>query len=756
MWTSSWASTPSSSTRPSGLLEPAGHHQGGRLRVAARGPWRSGTSLVDDADGRAVEPHGGAQAVDQVVQPRVVVLGSSATHRVTPAPGPEPRRQIQAADPRVTTTSTSTPTERQAHDDGHDDPSSTPTTAPGARHEQQRLAPVGGGRRLLGQVGGAVDPDAAGDGDGRVRRVRVALRRRAAPRPWPCRLPPCPDGRRLPDRPDRDRPPPPRLPPCPPTADRRPCRAARPWPDRPPPGRSHPSGPTRAAARPPPAPRRRRFPEPPPDPAAPTGRPTGRRRRPRGGRRPPDPVRRMLLVVREVSSSPEQCTAGHDRTPTMTPAVALLVALRQGVHRPAGGPLGPRLQPCPAAPDGAAGQAAVEHARPGPRPGPPGHRGRPSTAPPPAACRYPSMSLATTTRAGGHGLEQHQAEGLAPEGRGAASTSAATSRRSFSSSSDHAQPLHRWPTRGAGAAGRPSPARRRPPTAPGRPPPARNCAPPAAQASSSTASPLRSSWRPRNRTVGPSVGHGPTPSNRSTSIPLNNTSNGPPSAAGRGGRRRPPTPRTRTASRRASGRVTGGQQRVERRCPRCGGRSRPAAATSRAGQQGVGQSRGEGLVDVHDVGPSPGARRRARAAARATAPPAPPSRWPAATTTGRRRRSRPARRVRRPGRPGRTPSPRGPAGRGCGRGRAPGPGRRRAATGCRGRPGRPAGPRARDGPCHRPGQSVMERRWRRRLHLTPYMASSARLSSFDGSVSGSSTKTPPTEASATRVRPSIR
>ncbi len=53
-------------------------------------------------------------------------------------------------------------------------------------------------------------------------------------------------------------------------------------------------------------------------------------------------------------------------------------------------------------------------------------------------------------------------------------------------------------------------------------------------------------------------------------------------------------------------------------------------------------------------------------------------------------------------------------------------------------------------------QSVIERRSRRRLHFTPYIASSARLSRRDGSVSGLSAKTPPTEAIAPRVRPSIR
>ena len=52
------------------------------------------------------------------------------------------------------------------------------------------------------------------------------------------------------------------------------------------------------------------------------------------------------------------------------------------------------------------------------------------------------------------------------------------------------------------------------------------------------------------------------------------------------------------------------------------------------------------------------------------------------------------------------------------------------------------------------GQSIMDRRCARRPHLTSYMASSARLRSFEGSTERSSTRTPPTDAPTDTIRPS--
>ena len=67
MWTSSWASTPSSSTSPSDPSRPEVTTRVGRLRVAPDGHGVRHVA-VDDADGPAGQSHGGAQAVHQVVQ----------------------------------------------------------------------------------------------------------------------------------------------------------------------------------------------------------------------------------------------------------------------------------------------------------------------------------------------------------------------------------------------------------------------------------------------------------------------------------------------------------------------------------------------------------------------------------------------------------------------------------------------------------------------------------------------------------------
>ena len=127
-----------------------------------------------------------------------------------------------------------------------------------------------------------------------------------------------------------------------------------------------------------------------------------------------------------------------------------------------------------------------------------------STPWPPTTRAYPGRSLATTAARRRHGLEQHHAEGLAPQRRCAQTRArrpgATPTRRRRSG------PTTRGGRSGDGGAAAisvsgPSPATH---TVKLRQPGSSR----ARAASSRTPRPLRSSWRPTNTTVGPDVGHG--------------------------------------------------------------------------------------------------------------------------------------------------------------------------------------------------------------------------------------------------------
>ena len=137
-------------------------------------------------------------------------------------------------------------------------------------------------------------------------------------------------------------------------------------------------------------------------------------------------------------------------------------------------------------------------------------------------------------RAGGHRLEQHDAEGLTPQRRraedvGAAPCGAASRRR---------RPARATRCGGRGARGR---------SVVGVGPVAGDPEPDSAGSRSTaprrTSRPLRGSWRPTKKTVGPSVGHGSALAHRSTSTPLNSRCSRR-RGSGRRGRRRRRTPRS--------------------------------------------------------------------------------------------------------------------------------------------------------------------------------------------------------------------
>ena len=78
MWLSSWASTPSSSTRLSFSSSPVVTAIGGVLRVAAGGEGVR-RRVVDDVEARLGEAAGDAEALDEVVEPAVLLDGRRAS-----------------------------------------------------------------------------------------------------------------------------------------------------------------------------------------------------------------------------------------------------------------------------------------------------------------------------------------------------------------------------------------------------------------------------------------------------------------------------------------------------------------------------------------------------------------------------------------------------------------------------------------------------------------------------------------------------
>ena len=247
-------------------------------------------------------------------------------------------------------------------------------------------------------------------------------------------------------------------------------------------------------------------------------------------------------------------------------AVPALVPPGQVRHRPLLGPLGPGREPA-RRPGGRHGRARTRTRgrtrparrrgrRPGRRPAAPGRPGGPAPhtrrlPPGTPRCRWPPPVSGPPWPPGGPCRRTRR------PGTGRTSTSAATSRRTFSSSdrtpSQTMSDESGWSRRSASDRG-PSPAIH----STGRPVrlPLPGTRPSRAKASTRTCSPFRSSWRPRNRMVGRSVGHGSTSPYRSSSMPLNPTSYVPPRACEAVARAASETA-VRTARRPASRRATG-------------------------------------------------------------------------------------------------------------------------------------------------------------------------------------------------------
>ena len=756
MWTSSWASTPSSSTRVSDRSSAEV-----TTRVAAPGSRPTdmalGTGLSTTAMagwGRPMVAHRPSTRLCSRGR-SASSTGSAPTARST-APGA--RRQS------ATSTASSHHHEcrsRRVH--GHSDRRQErrrrqpPITSPGTRH-------IRTARRWLARMARASSLPSLPRSTRRRRRGRGHRRRPGGPDlavPDPGRRPPEDDGR--------------------PAARRAPTlspAAAGTAPATPGPAgagaaRSLPASATAAGAARRPRPVAVAIPV-----AAPAGRspaPVAGRRPPPAGRvpdpepfpgpveppgRPPRTVRPALFGGHPWS---EQCTAAQAPGRTTAARYRGLVPLGQAVHRPVGGPGRRRRPASPARWTAHGARRLVE--RPGPSARRPGHagvtRGHQHGV---AAGR-----LAVAVDVAGH----HQRSGrpwprAGPSRRthrpsdGAQTTSAATSRRIFSSSASTPEPVRGRPTRGAAGAGRRSRGRRRPPRASAAGRRRHRLTASGVEGLEQDARPLRSSWRPRNSTVGRSARP-----RVDVDEPVDLDAVEPDvvgAAEGAAG----PWPRAasrraqRTARRPASRRVSGSERVVEGTAARCGGRWPPAAGRSPPMQQPVGDARGERLVDVDHVEGSPcGRAGSARTHGRnRDASPGPPSRcragrpsvqWPpgrspsgasAAASSGANTVTRWPRRPSARARPDHLALHAARAGEAVGadEGDAAGPGRRQS------------------GPGGSTGRSVRhaDRRSRRRLHLTPYMASSARLSSLEGSVSGLSTKTPPTEASTVSVRPSIR
>ena len=358
MCTSSWASTPSSSTRVSAWSRPEVTTSVADCAGPGRRPWRWAPGCR-----RRRWPGAAAPWWRRARRPGCAGGGARpprwAGHRPTAGPAPGRVRQ---------TTGDQTDGHHHEQRDGHDRagpprraprPTTTPTTSPGTGTDRSGPPPVGAdGRGLLAASSPLRSTGAATGG-----RPAASVARW----PAPCR----PTGPVRPDLPTAGRwPPPTRRPPLPDRpatrcGRRRPPLADPPLPpplDRLPPPPRLPAAGCRAG--PVPAPPRLRLDDRPSRPRPLPGRTLPARRPPPAGVRLGGPGRR------EESSWSEQCTAAHGPGPTTTAAVA---GPRTG--RPAGpsttaagpsaGPASSQVAPGRSAPARGPAGSLGQHARRG-------------------------------------------------------------------------------------------------------------------------------------------------------------------------------------------------------------------------------------------------------------------------------------------------------------------------------------------------------------------------------------------------------